>query len=747
MKKLASRIFGGFVACVILVFSMPFSALCADANVYEIDGLKYRVGSGGYVVTDVVDTSVTSVKVPEKIQLHSITLNVKGIDDYAFGYCNNLKMVYVPKNLSMNSMGNVAFLNGKAVVDHINKEVGGNVTSNNVIKYIAKKLYERENYTDAELTEIQKKLESKLAKVDTSSYTTTEDKVMTFIKNIDQMGLSDTTKNKFLLWVSTVPYGNITVRGENGTDIQTYTEARSFLGLKYDVAFAYDLNKDGCQLYYRPVSSKGDGVEDGIAIIGYTGNIQEVVIPDKIRNLPVVEISDGAFADAENLNALRIPKTVETIADESFGFKNGTQIPGFKVYGYSNTSAHRYALKNSMTFIDVTTVPVLSITKLELKPEEMKGIQLNNYSGDIKWVSSDTKIATVVSAATYDNPGLAYVTAVSPGSTVIYAIAGTSVLECQVTVSGKVVTTKVTGGTGLTSYTLETPHTLPTGGTTAVSTTIEPPISTKGTTASSSSISTSVKPPVTTATKLTTSVSTTVKPPVSTTSSVSTSGISTSFTTPPHTTASKSTTPITTSKSTTPITTSSYNISTTISSVSTTFKTTGSTTASNTGTGIKTTTTNLVSTSTGTGTQTGITTSFSSSSSSTTNISGITTTGTGISAGTTSSPVSGSSSVSTSGSTSNSTSVSTTIPATTTTTVVTRYVLLGDANDDGRVTIRDAREIAKMIAKRQVESLPAWSDYNQDNRISIRDAGDIAKCMARIGPKHFIRIIIIVKNK
>ncbi len=54
----------------------------------------------------------------------------------------------------------------------------------------------------------------------------------------------------------------------------------------------------------------------------------------------------------------------------------------------------------------------------------------------------------------------------------------------------------------------------------------------------------------------------------------------------------------------------------------------------------------------------------------------------------------------------------------------------GDANLDGRVTIRDAADIAIACAKRIKDKLPTCADYNFDGKCSIRDAADVAMNLA-----------------
>ena len=92
----------------------------------------------------------------------------------------------------------------------------------------------------------------------------------------------------------------------------------------------------------------------------------------------------------------------------------------------------------------------------------------------------------------------------------------------------------------------------------------------------------------------------------------------------------------------------------------------------------------------------------------------------------------GSTSVST---TSTSTSVSatsspitTTVPPTTTPQVTG---ILGDANSDGKLDVRDAAYIARMLAQRDTEKLPKNADFNEDGQINVRDAAAIARFLAK----------------
>lgn len=58
-------------------------------------------------------------------------------------------------------------------------------------------------------------------------------------------------------------------------------------------------------------------------------------------------------------------------------------------------------------------------------------------------------------------------------------------------------------------------------------------------------------------------------------------------------------------------------------------------------------------------------------------------------------------------------------------------LLLGDANEDGVLNVRDCALIASKLAKELVNELPGYSDYNGDGIIDVRDAAAIARDLAK----------------
>lgn len=55
----------------------------------------------------------------------------------------------------------------------------------------------------------------------------------------------------------------------------------------------------------------------------------------------------------------------------------------------------------------------------------------------------------------------------------------------------------------------------------------------------------------------------------------------------------------------------------------------------------------------------------------------------------------------------------------------------GDANDDGKINVRDCAFIASALAKGEVDSLPECADFNGDGKVNVRDAAAIASALAK----------------
>ncbi len=79
------------------------------------------------------------------------------------------------------------------------------------------------------------------------------------------------------------------------------------------------------------------------------------------------------------------------------------------------------------------------------------------------------------------------------------------------------------------------------------------------------------------------------------------------------------------------------------------------------------------------------------------------------------------------------TTVTTTYVTTTTTTTTTTGVSKpsGDADGDGKVSVRDCAYIAKMLANGKGKDIPLIADFNGDGKVDVRDAAAIARYLAK----------------
>ena len=59
------------------------------------------------------------------------------------------------------------------------------------------------------------------------------------------------------------------------------------------------------------------------------------------------------------------------------------------------------------------------------------------------------------------------------------------------------------------------------------------------------------------------------------------------------------------------------------------------------------------------------------------------------------------------------------------------YTLKGDANNDGKLDVRDAAYIARLLANGKGKGIPPIADFNGDGTVNVRDAAAIARFLAK----------------
>ncbi|MGN0487944.1 MAG: leucine-rich repeat domain-containing protein [Ruminococcus sp.] len=110
--------------------------------------------------------------------------------------------------------------------------------------------------------------------------------------------------------------------------------------------------------FYYCTSLKSVTIPDSVTNIcdcafSYCTSIISITIPDSVTS-----IGAWAFSECTSLTRVTIPSSVTSIGDRAFGYYydenyNECKINGFKITGYSNTEAERYAKDNGFEFVSL----------------------------------------------------------------------------------------------------------------------------------------------------------------------------------------------------------------------------------------------------------------------------------------------------------------------------------------------------------------------------------------------------------
>ncbi|MGN1480724.1 dockerin type I repeat-containing protein [Porcipelethomonas sp.] len=245
MKKTLAKVMATAGALSLLASAIPFTGVSAE----ETDAFKYEVKENGVVITEWKDLTATEVTIPPTVTVGDNDLDVIGIADYAFGLCEDLAVVNVPDSLQLAEMGNTAFLTSSMVMNFFDSELSDAATTDDIIRYVAEKAGYKGTgangaITDADIANLSVKLMNHLNKVDISAANTVQGKLMILIMNIDDMGFSQANIDKFNLYVTAIPYGDLTLKGNAGTEIETYAKGKfiNFVSGNYVLG---DANGDG----------------------------------------------------------------------------------------------------------------------------------------------------------------------------------------------------------------------------------------------------------------------------------------------------------------------------------------------------------------------------------------------------------------------------------------------------------------------------------------------------------------------
>ena len=153
--------------------------------------------------------------------------------------------------------------------------------------------------------------------------------------------------------------------------------------------------------------------------------LEKIILPFSVK-----KIGNNAFANCTALTEITIPRYTETISSSAFSY------PGkLTIYGVAGTRADTYAAEIGAKFVAIEkNAENLSLNVTELSLEKGKTYRLipsvtpMDFTGEVKWESADTKVATV------SESGL--VKAVANGTTTVTFTAGGLKASCTVTVDG-----------------------------------------------------------------------------------------------------------------------------------------------------------------------------------------------------------------------------------------------------------------------------------------------------------------------
>ena len=103
-------------------------------------------------------------------------------------------------------------------------------------------------------------------------------------------------------------------------------------------------------LFSYCTSLKNVTIPSSVTNIGYNAfyhcfSLTDISIPESVTS-----INSQAFDWCPSLKQVNIPKSVKSIGAKAFGYVCDQKIDGFKILGYKNSAAHKYAKVNSFDF-------------------------------------------------------------------------------------------------------------------------------------------------------------------------------------------------------------------------------------------------------------------------------------------------------------------------------------------------------------------------------------------------------------
>jgi len=491
----------------------------------------------------------------------------------------------------------------------------------------------------------------------------------------------------------------------------------------------YAIEKDGVYTEEIPVGTdagtytvwyyvKGDvnhfdGEKSYVEVVVEKAPATVITAPTAIQELIYNEQEQTLITAGEAENGVMVYSISPEDVEFSENLPSALNADTYTVWYYAEGDGINYT-DSEMKSVEVTIEKAASVVNPVIEDKEYsEGDALPSISlsegdtiGDILWTANDTFLQLG------DNILEWFFT---PDDVNYTAVTGTMIVSAKATTTSETTVTETTSASTVTETETTVTSTVTETETTVTSTV----------TGTETTVTSTVTETETTVTSTVTETETTVTSTVTETETTVTSTVTETETTVTSTvTKTETTVTSTVTKTETTVTSTVTKTETTVTSTVTETETTVTSTVTKTETTVTSTVTKTETTVTSTVTKTETTVTSTVTETETTVTSTVTKT-----------------------ETSSQSSTSQTTEVSTTTTVETKTVIVGDANEDGKVNVRDAALIANMLAKGCADALPFTADFDMNKSVNVRDAAAIARVLASNEAYHWIQIIIKVYPK
>ncbi|MGN0613736.1 MAG: hypothetical protein ACI4JB_07515, partial [Porcipelethomonas sp.] len=256
MKKTFSKLLATAAAVTMIASAVPAAMVNADDTTGVFHGFAYRLDGENAIITgftnegdgEVPDPEeLTRIAIPEAVTVGDKDYTVVGVDDLAFAELANLVSVECPDTLQLEYMGNVAFLTTTSIYNYLESQLGEDALSGEdpdlLVDYAMEKIA-FEGTVEQFVIKLGEQFD--IAGVEEDDYI--GDAVVKLYRNIDNLTISEKTRDKIEVWMSSVAYYGFEIIASEDSDAAKYALGREVLGMNFvpsSQAVLGDANLDG----------------------------------------------------------------------------------------------------------------------------------------------------------------------------------------------------------------------------------------------------------------------------------------------------------------------------------------------------------------------------------------------------------------------------------------------------------------------------------------------------------------------